>query len=66
MITVHVTTVDRFHVSRRYKTLAGAQRFAQHWVGETPEIGSHYAICGDGVAKVVSNISLHKLFPKAA
>jgi hypothetical protein len=64
-ITVRYATLDGFHQSRKFKTLAGAQRFAQKWVGETPEIGWNYAVSGDGVGKVTAEGCLvDQLFPK--
>jgi hypothetical protein len=65
MIKVWYSTIDRFTVMRRFKTLKGAQAFAQKWVGEHPEIGSHYAISGDGVGKItVDGATLADLFPE--
>lgn len=45
-------SIDGYRVARSFKTLKGARAFAHKWVGETPEIGSSYAISGDGVGKV--------------
>ena len=65
MITVAYRSIDRFSARRTFKTLAAAQRFAQKWIGETPEIGSFYAVSGDGVGRItVSGASLLDLFPK--
>lgn len=67
MIKVRYETIDRFSKTRRFKTLAGAQKFAQHWVGETPELGSFYAVSGDGVGKITCDGCLVRdLFPKVA
>jgi hypothetical protein len=63
-ITVRVRTVDHFRKSRTFKTLAGAQKFAQRYVGETPELGSHYAVSADGVATVYASVPVAELFPK--
>jgi hypothetical protein len=52
MITVTYTSVDRVRLVRTFKTLAKAQKFAIRSVGETPEIGSNYAVSGDGVGKI--------------
>lgn len=50
--------------ARTFKTLKGAQKFAHQWVGAHPEIGSTYAVSGDGIGKVtVSGASLRELFP---
>lgn len=66
-ITVRYQSVDRFSKTRKFKTLTGARKFAQHWVGETPELGSFYAVSGDGVGKVTCDGCLVRdLFPKLA
>lgn len=67
-ITVSVRAIDGYRTTRRFKTLAGAQRFAQERVGETPEIshGLGYAVAADGVVKVsVDGATLRDLFPVA-
>ena len=64
MITVKYSTIDRFRVTRKFKTLKGAQRFAQKMIGRTPEMGSYYAVSGDGIGKIeVWGAFLHELFP---
>lgn len=66
-ITVRYSSIDRFRKSRKFKTLAGAQKFAQKMVGETPEISTNfdYAVSGDGVGKVTCDgCKLSELFPK--
>ena len=58
--------------SRKFKTLAGAQRFAQKLVGETPDIvgrptrpSEYYAVSYDGAVKVTCDeCRLVDLFPK--
>ena len=63
-ITIKHTTVDHIHVTRTYKTLKGAQKFAEECVGSNPELWSTYAISDDGCHKVeVVGISLNQLFP---
>ena len=63
MITVRYSSIDRFSESRKFKTLTGARAYAQKWVGEHPDLGSGYAISGDGVGKItVSGVSLAELF----
>jgi hypothetical protein len=54
MITVLYETIDRYSKSGKFKTLAGAQKFAQKWVGKTPDISSayQYAVSSDGVGKI--------------
>ena len=52
--------------SRRqtFKTLKGAQAFAHKWVGATPEIGSTYAVSGDGVGRITwEGCTARDLFP---
>jgi hypothetical protein len=66
-ITVTYISIDRVRKRRQFKTLAGAQRFAQKWLGETPEVGWGYAVSSDGVGKVeVWGATLDELFPKTA
>jgi hypothetical protein len=66
-IKVSVRTTDRFSCTRTFKTLAGAQRFAQKYCGETPEISTMfgYAVSQDGVARAMATgCHLKELFPK--
>ena len=51
-IRVHYSSIDRFSESRRFKTLTGAQKYAQKWVGPHPDQGGTYAVSFDGVGKV--------------
>lgn len=65
MIRVVYRSIDRFRQARKFKTLAGAQKYAQGRIGEHPEIGSDYAISGDGIGKItVEGASLAELFPQ--
>ena len=69
MITVSYRSVDNFSESRRFKTLAGAQRYARMRVGDSPEIGCGfgrpYAISDDGIGRImVKGASLADLFPE--
>lgn len=54
MIKVKYLSVDRARVTRSFKTLAGARKFAQSWVGKHPEMGSTYAVSGDGIGKITA------------
>jgi len=56
---------DGFKKTGEFKTLARAQKFAQRYVGETPDLGSDYAVSADGfgVIRVVSGAQLAELFP---
>jgi hypothetical protein len=63
MIKVKYSSIDGGRVSRSFKTLKGARKFAQHWVGKNPEIGSSYAVSGDGIGKIeVDGCPLADLF----
>jgi hypothetical protein len=64
MIIVTYSSIDGCKKTKTYQTLAGAQKFAQYWVGETPDLGSFYAVSFDGVGKVTcSGCPLIDLFP---
>lgn len=63
MIKVTYSSIDGFRQSRSFKTLTAARRFAVKWVGEAPELGSHYAVSFDGVGKItVQGVTLAALF----
>ena len=63
MIKVKYSSVDGGGQSRSYKSLKGARKFAQSWVGKNPELGSSYAISGDGIGKIqVEGCALKELF----
>ncbi len=63
-ISVTYTSIDRCRETRKFKTLAGAQRFAQKMIGRAPEMGSYYAVSGDGIGKIEARgVFLHELFP---
>lgn len=66
-IVVQYESIDHFKERRRFKTLAGAQRYAQKRVGARPEIATifDYAVSGDGVGKIVpvEGCTLAELFP---
>jgi len=64
MIAIRYRTVDGANVRRTFQTINGARRFAHKWVGAHPEIGTRYAISGDGVGKITcEGCSLDDLFP---
>lgn len=65
-IRVHYSAIDGFSKTRTFKTLKGAQRFAQKYVGKHPEIGTGYAVSGSGVGKVTvsGDATLQALFPE--
>jgi hypothetical protein len=64
-IIVHYRSIDRFTQRATFATLAGAQRFAQRWVGEHPDLGSTYAVSDDGVGRIMvdGDATLADLFP---
>ena len=65
-ILVRYAAVDGFAETRRFKTLAGARRYAETRVGATPELGSDYAVSFDGVGTItVEGCALVDLFPAA-
>ena len=66
-IKIRYHSIDGFSAARTFKTLKGAQAFAQKWVGRFPDIGCGYAVSFDGIGKVtVSGATLVDLFPQEA
>jgi hypothetical protein len=64
LIKVNYSSIDGGSKSGKFKTLKAAQKFAQNWIGAHPEIGSRYAVAGDGIGKItVEGASLAELFP---
>lgn len=64
MIQVTYTSIDRYRKDSTFKTLAGAQKFATRWVGARPELGTWYAVSGDGVGKITcTGCNIRDLFP---
>ena len=67
IITVRYYSVDSYGraTARKFKTLAGAHKFAASMVGRFPTFGSNYAVSDDGVGKVtVQGCTLRELFPE--
>jgi hypothetical protein len=63
-IIVTYIAVDGATGTRKYKTLAGAQKFAWAKVGKNPDIGTGYAVSGDGVVTLyVGGVTFDALFP---
>lgn len=63
-IKLYFSTIDGCRNVKTFKTLAGARKAAACRVGNTPEIGSSYAISSDGVVKVqAAGATLAELFP---
>ena len=67
-IIVTLRSIDRFHLRRSFRTLAGAQAFAHRYVGPTPGISLtfQYAVSDDGVCKITASCSIVDLFPASA
>lgn len=63
-ITVTYEATDGYRDRRSFKTLVGAQRYAQKWVGAHPEKSDlGYAVSGDGIGKVtVRGGTIEELF----
>lgn len=67
-IIIHYSALDGFHETRHFKTVAGAQRYAQKWVGATPEISYNfqYAVSYDGYGRIMAQgATMTELFPQA-
>jgi hypothetical protein len=63
IIKVRYSSVDGYRSTRPFKTLKGARKFAQARVGKNPEMGSTYAVSGDGIGKIqVEGAKLSELF----
>ena len=63
MITVRYSSIDHYRKTRKFKTIEGARKFAVHYVGENPDMGSSYAVSFDGVGKItVDGCTLNELF----
>ena len=64
-IKVIYNAIDGARDTREFKTLSGAKVFAHKAIGPHPEIGSTYAVSGDGVGKIeVFGATLAELFPE--
>lgn len=62
-VTVTYTSIDGCRTRRTFKTLTNARSFAHKRVGRQPEIGSTYAVSGDGIGKItVEGATLDQLF----
>jgi hypothetical protein len=63
VIKVKYSSVDGGRSSRPFKSLKGARKFAQRMIGKNPEMGSTYAVSGDGIGKIqVEGCALAELF----
>ena len=67
MIKVRYSSIDGWRETRSFKTVEGARKFAVHYIGEHPEVGTSYAVSGDGVGRVtVEGCTIAALFAKPA
>lgn len=65
-IVVNYCAVDGYSQSKKFKTLLGAQKFAQKWIGEDADVGSFYAVSTDGVGRITcSGCSIKDLFKRS-
>jgi hypothetical protein len=63
-IMVYYTSIDGAEKADAFNTVEEAGAWARHWVGDHPEIGSSYAVSGDGIGKIeVMGAELADLFP---
>lgn len=63
MITVRYSSIDGYSQTRKFKTLSGARRYANKWVGPQDVEGGSYAVSDDGVGKVTwQGTTRRKLF----
>ena len=65
-IKVLYRACDGARIMRSFKTLAGAQKFAQNYVGRFPDMGGGYAVSSDGIGTVrvvAGSHTLADLFP---
>ena len=66
-IAVRYEATDGVKVSKTFKAVAAASKFARKYIGDHPEMGMGYAIAADGVGKVsVTGCELAELFPAPA
>jgi hypothetical protein len=64
MIKLRYSSVDGFTETKTFDTVEAASAYARHWIGNHPEIGSHYAVSDDGIGKIeVTGATLRQLFP---
>jgi len=69
-IKIRYSSIDGVRTLRTFATLKGARKYAQHCVGEHPDMGSTYAVSFDGIGKVEvfgthPDAKLSALFPPA-
>jgi hypothetical protein len=65
-IKVTYVSCDGVRKRKTFKTLGGAQKWAQDWIGKAPSLGSGYAVSDDGVGTIyVSGATLTEVFPSS-
>ena len=63
-IKVSYLACDGAKTNKTFGSIEAARTFAHQWVGEHPEIGSTYAVSGDGIGQImVKGCILAELFP---
>jgi hypothetical protein len=66
IIKIYFQSCDGCRRVKNFKSLRGARKAAQDYVGAHPEMGRDYAISGDGIGKVqVVGATLADIFPDA-
>lgn len=66
-IKITYRACDGYRKTRYFKTLAAARMYAQHQIGEHPEMGGTYAVSGDGIGTIrVQGATLREIFPPPA
>lgn len=65
VIKVSYSTLDRYYESRRFKTLKGARAYVAKRLGTSYDAGVAYAVSGDGVGKVTSNVPMSVLLGRS-
>ena len=66
MITLRYIAIDGYRQTRRFKTLAGACKYAHERMGTHPNLGAWYAVTDDGVGTLYADgVTLEALFPPA-
>lgn len=62
-IEIRYRACDGFSAVKKFKTLAGARRYAQKMVDTAVEFGPYYAVSFDGIGRItVTGIDIKKLF----
>lgn len=56
--------IDGYKLEESFSSIVDARKFAYKWVGESPELGSYYAVSSDGVGRLMwDGIEAKELFP---